>query len=235
MSASEYLKNPLVLALLGGAGYLVYKKYHGATAANSEDDDGADAGADADADADAAADEEDADEDDELAALNPKNRPGGGRLAILRGVRMVGPLTRKIRNKKRKLMILSRLGPILEQTPENQEKYARLRADLAHLMAERDLKISAKKGEAYTIAKNKKRAEKLKAMMASGKYPQAYIEALAGTITVMVPGNYSVESNEDANVQAIVEDMSDEEVAQAQQVANEMSALANRSLFSFYR
>lgn len=240
MSASDYLKNPLVLALVGGGAYLAYRKFYGqeadelALAVKADEVGGDGDGDEADDNDDAEVDESDFDEDSEIAALNPynlKKRPGGGKLAILRGVRIVGPLTRKIRNKKRKLLLLAKQGPLANQSPENQERFMRLKSELAQLMAERNIKITAKKGEAYTAAKTLKRAEKLKAMVASGKYPQAYIEAIAGTLTLKVGSDQPSEEE----VEALVADMSDEEAAQAQQVAQEMSALANRSLFSFYR
>lgn len=115
------LTKALQIAAVGGAGYLVYKKFFAADDSAEPEED--------------IVDDEDANEPDELAALN---NPGGLKRFTKK---LVGPLTRKIRNKKRKMAALRAAGDM-------GAKFARLEAQVEELKSARLAKMVEKHGEA---------------------------------------------------------------------------------------
>jgi hypothetical protein len=116
-------KKILQAAALAGAGYLVYRKFFASDASGEAEEDLSDD----------AVDSEDENEPEELAALN--NPDGMRRL----GKKPVGPLTRKIRNKKRKLAALRVKGG-------DVAKIDALEGQIAQLKAERLDKMVGKHG-----------------------------------------------------------------------------------------
>jgi hypothetical protein len=178
------LNRALQLALVGGAGFLVYKKFF-ADRADSADDQVDDV-------ADDAVDEEDANEPDELAALNNP--------ALKReGKKPVGPLTRKIRNKKRKIAMLRKLGDL-------GPKLAKLEAQVEELKRARLDKLIAKHGEAQVREMlNRKISDKMAAKMASarGIAGVPFVAAESITLTGGV-GTTSQEAEEDAIVSQLM-------------------------------
>lgn len=170
----------LQLALVGGAGYLVYKKFFADDTASPDDQ--------VDDVADDAVDEEDANEPDELAALN---NPGLAR----EGKKPVGPLTRKIRNKKRKIAMLRKLGDL-------GPKLTKLEAQVDELKRARLDKLIAKHGEEKVREMlNQKIANKMAAKMAAvrGAAGVPFVAAESITLSGGV-GTTSQEAEEDAIV-----------------------------------